>query len=586
MKSKLIVLLGIIVIVLVVLLNSTHKNIESNSNIEVTFDPQTRNYSATIHGYGQDQTIYAWYDEKDHWFFLPSYTEGFKLIDNTGVDAPYGIENIHFMYSKNVPTLFIDTTEDIGRLYEDKSNSVPGRIKIIEADGRTAYDGDLEGINGRGNTTWGADKHPYNIHLAKKSVLLGMGASKKWCLMACYKEGTHLNNRLAMDIANAFDMKYTSDSEWVDFYLNGEYLGNYLLMEPISISDSGIPGNNIEKWNEKNNEDIFTAANFVEDTYKGYLLDNGDMTEGTYLVERDSFFFYEAEKAGFSTEDGGTFTIKEPEYASREQVEYIKKYFEHVSDSVKDGSIDLDAFDLESLADRGWVEEITLNQDAFFASMYFYKLQGDDKLYSGPVWDYDRSFGENNSRNTDGKFVNPKSTTFEFAYWYKELVNDERFRPVMRSSLQDAQKELEKIVNEKIDDYSEYIRQSVIMDHIRWKYDLKMYDRPGLYESYDNNIRFLKWFLSERLNYLYDEWEVPHNELSFEGDGTLHKVTVRINDEVVLEKEVEDGKLFTEKLPELPEGYEGWRIEFCNEPYWQCLPVLEDIVIYASEAGE
>ncbi len=590
MKTKLLILLGGMVILFFILIRDfSGREYAAGGYMEITYDPLTMMYNATLHGDNDERQIISWFDseKEQYWFFLPEYTSGYEVIDRCDESAPHPLSEINFMYSENVPTLYIDIVDETEYIF-NRENWSSGTIKIINSKGDTEYDGELEKINGRGNSTWGTEKHPFNLHLKKKSVLLEMGASRKWCLLAMYKEGTHLNTKVTLDIAKAFGLRYTPDATWVDVYINGNYFGNYLLTEPIGVSDCSVPGYDLEKWNAENNEDLDSAPLFEEENYKGYLLENGDMTDGTYVVEKDTFFFYRDGKAGFSTEDGGTFTIKKPEHASKEQVEYIKPYFEHITETMMDDSmdIDLDAFDLESLADRGWVEEISSNQDAFYGSMFFYKLQGDDKLYSGPVWDYDRSFGENNSRSSEGRNVDPAKSMFEYAYWYRQLTEDPRFIPIMRNELEKATKALDRIYYEKIDEYSEFIRKSVEMDHIRFRTDRKIEDRPGNYASYDNNIRFMKWFMCNRLNNLYDKWEIDHKHLTFNGDGTPRKVTVKKDDQVILSTEVLDGDILHDRLPELSEEYEGWNVEFCDEPYWQFMPVFEDLVIYAKRSEE
>ena len=47
------------------------------------------------------------------------------------------------------------------------------------------------------------------------------------------------------------------------------------------------------------------------------------------------------------------------------------------------------------------VSAYVLNYDFGVTSMYFYKDMGDQKLYAGPVWDYDGCMGA-------GVFNNPK----------------------------------------------------------------------------------------------------------------------------------------------------------------------------------
>ena len=47
---------------------------------------------------------------------------------------------------------------------------------------------------------------------------------------------------------------------------------------------------------------------------------------------------------------------------------------------------------LESFARYFLIEDFSANHDAIFNSFFFYKESGDEKIYFGPVWDFDLAF--------------------------------------------------------------------------------------------------------------------------------------------------------------------------------------------------
>ena len=78
-------------------------------------------------------------------------------------------------------------------------------------------------------------KKPYRIELSNPISLAGMREDDDWHLFALYMDLTRMRIKLAMDLWNAL---YTTDqtailphSEYVLLYLNGEFLGLYLLAE-------------------------------------------------------------------------------------------------------------------------------------------------------------------------------------------------------------------------------------------------------------------------------------------------------------------------------------------------------------------
>ena len=54
-----------------------------------------------------------------------------------------------------------------------------GSLLLIDTDGTVSYDGEMDHIKGRGNTTWNLAKKPYNIKLSKKSGTDGNGKKQK-----------------------------------------------------------------------------------------------------------------------------------------------------------------------------------------------------------------------------------------------------------------------------------------------------------------------------------------------------------------------------------------------------------------------
>jgi len=108
------------------------------------------------------------------------------------------------------------------------------------------YDGELEKIHVRGNSTAGYPKKPYKIKLGKKANLLGMGSNKHWVLLANYQDPGLMRNKAASDLSGELGLTYMA-SEWVDVVVNGEFAGNYQLCEHIRIGKDRI---DIPDWED------------------------------------------------------------------------------------------------------------------------------------------------------------------------------------------------------------------------------------------------------------------------------------------------------------------------------------------------
>lgn len=494
-----------------------------------------------------------------------------------------------FMKSANIPAIFIETQSgSMDFLHSNKENKETGQICIIEENGNLEYNGKLESISGRGNTSWGYDKKPYSIKLQKEKALLGMDQGKKWCLLPIFAEKNRMNTKVALDIASELGLAFTSECTWIDLYLNGEYNGNYLLCEAIAVEDGRVEINNLEAQNRANNPNIDEADTFVTDSYKGCLLTNGGNIDGGYLVEKDVPSYYANEKSGFQTESGAYFSLKSPEHASKEQVEYIMNYFQTIENMINTDTPDYDNYiDINSFAARFLVDEISLNYDANVTSMFFYKDNNSSLLFAGPVWDYDGSMGwgkeDLHERCDYEQSIFNVRDGINTLNWYQQLYRNKKFYNRMTTDFENLLPYMETLLESKIDEYADYIRDSAQMDRMRWQYAYANTTNQGHYIDFDNNVKYLKYFLANRLNYLCEKWQISYKEFTSTGNGELHNVSFIVDNVCVETRMVQDGESMV-SLPPLDETkYSGWYFTFNREKYFNNLPIYEDCTLYAKE---
>lgn len=538
----------------------------------------------------EERLLYPWYNEADekYYFFLPAFVEEKDqyVKDTQGYD-------VVFLKSLHLPAVFIDTKSgSMDYLLEDKENEEAGSISIIEAGGNIEYSGILEKVSGRGNSTWEKySKKPYSIKLYETEALLGMDQGKKWNLLPIWREGNKMNTKVAFDIAEAMELPYTPECEWVDLYFNGEYAGNYLLTEPITVGSGRVDIYDLEEENTAINGNMEQASAFSEGDKKGYEIANGTDLSGGYLIEKDLTDYYNQETCGFVTASGKTFTINEPAHASWEQVTYIKDYIQMIENLILDHNTEYQNYiDLDSFAGRFLVDEISMNCDANITSMYFYKNKGEDFVYAGPVWDYDGAMGEVNSGFMEGMCVDYRWSTInsfrseeETLGWYASMYEDEIFYQKVLEKYAQALPEFEEILETRIDEYAEYIRASVEMDAIRWQNEDTRDDYPGHYRSFDNNVRYLKFYLANRLNYLNQRWGIDYKILDAPVTNETHSVIFKNGEDIIEVREVADGQVIME-TPYLDEDqYWGWYYEHSVEKLRAEIPVYEDIVLFARE---
>ena len=278
----------------------------------------------------------------------------------------------------NLPTVNIHTTDGVDITSRDYY--LTGVITIISNNGTHFYTDSLS-IRGRGNASWGFPKKPYKIKLNNKARLLGMKANAKdWTLINNYGDKTLIRNLLAFHISEQFQMAYTPQGRMVDVVLNGEYKGTYQLCDQIEVDKDRV---NIEKM---------TAAD--------EQLPN---LAGGYFVEWDAYA-YDEDNWFSTTRYGIPVTVKYPKadnivYA---QNNYLFTQMNRV-ETIISGSTYQDAnsghrsvMDSESFLKYQLIGELAGNTDTYW-SVKMYKLRNDDKFYTGPVWDFDLGF-ENDNR--------------------------------------------------------------------------------------------------------------------------------------------------------------------------------------------
>ncbi len=317
--------------------------------------------------------------------------------------------------SSNLPAVYLRTESgSLDFIHADKENKEPGDIRVYE-NGVLTLEKELKQIKGRGNSTWEYPKKPYNIKFDKKTSLLGMDKAKKWTLLANYIDLSLLHNAYGWELAEAFGLPYTSQYRFVDLYINGNYLGNYVICESIEVGENRVEITDLDKANEVANPDLELDTlprggtgpdNTVEPaSVKGSrkwieIPSDPEDISGGYLLEYDFQSRYDEELCGFVTQIGQPVVIKSPECASQAEVNYIADLMEAGSEALysptgynAEGKHYSEYFDVESLAAAYMLQELSMNYDAGFSSFYAFKPADDMKIHFGPIWDMDNAFG-------------------------------------------------------------------------------------------------------------------------------------------------------------------------------------------------
>ncbi len=463
--------------------------------------------------------------------------------------------SVVFLASSELPSVFINVPDGgLDRIHADKEHKEKGcSMLAVNEKGKTDYDGKLDSMKGRGNSTWGMVKKPYNIKLESKSKLFGMEKAKAWCLIANYEDKSLVRNQVTYGLGEAIGMKETPDCKNTDLYINGEYKGVYLITEKVEIKKNRVDIYDLEEATEEANEGKELSefaqkgfggkfSGFIENRQRWFEIPNdpSDITGG-YLLELEVADRYPNEASGFVTKHGQAVVAKSPEYASMAQIKYISSYWQEMEDALysedgknKNGKHFSEYIDTESFAKQYIIQEWSSNWDAGLTSNYFYKDIG-GKLVAGPIWDFDNALM--NTAGRDGTDLTDPTNLHaaKRSLWYNSLMGSKSFKATPniyalgmrhREFVAEVEKQMkEKVVpavsellDSKYDKYIEKVENSTVMNAIRWNY-YNTTNEVEILNNYTAEISAIKNFVSERTSFLSSALTVDNPEFEFKIDS-------------------------------------------------------------------
>ncbi len=431
-------------------------------------------FSVVLKTDGGEETIKSWKKDDTYYIFLPSGADPDQArivtnplfpirIDGRSVDGEtvcgafplfeklpltyrkWGKtqeEAVSFCQSENVPALYIDTASgSMDYIHEEKGNAEPGKLRLYRDDGTLDCDAQISTINGRGNSTWGLDKKPYSFELAQREDLLDMGAAKKWILLADAYDHTHMGNKMCYDLAAKAGCAYTPECRWVDLYLNGNYVGLYLLSERVEVD-----------------------AQRVDIPESGSFLISKERPDRAFGRSYASFFsrreyFYRIHNAGMEEEG-------------------IRQIWQSVEDAIfaedgidpRTGKSWEELIDVDSWARQYLICDSFMDCDAGHLSKFFYYDPRSDLVFAGPLWDMDAIY-----YGFYGYSINLLASGRRFAAdWGKEtmfyrLSQKDSFRQtVNRLYREEFRPLLLELAETGMDQYLEQIHSSSNLNNILW----------------------------------------------------------------------------------------------------------------------
>lgn len=246
-------------------------------------------------------------------------------------------------------------------------------------------------IRGRGHSSFLFPKFSYRLKFEEKISLFGLPENKDWILLSNFADKSMLKNKLTFCLAKKLNAPYVPRSEFVELYVNREYLGVYQLTEKIEVAKNRV---------------------------------NIPERSGAFLIEIDN---------KYSRKDSVLFTpffdiplhIHEEEHSllkdKKALKDFVGEFESYLLNDMSYSEKELSKWlDLESYFRVYWIQEFSRNVDGFLNSTYFTWVSNTPMKF-GPVWDFDIAYGGAHEINPEGWYTRNYS-------WNKELFSDVDFQ--------------------------------------------------------------------------------------------------------------------------------------------------------------
>ena len=406
----------------------------------------------------------------------------YKVSKSNGVSKTYTMDLTKFT---GLP--IVNITTDGNMPIVSKEDYITGTVTVDGGRGFDDLDSTIMEIRGRGNSTWGAPKKPYQMKLDSKEKFLDMPKQKKWIFLAEYSDKSLLRNTLAFELGYLSSLDWTPKSEFAEVYINGEYSGTYNVSEKVEeksarvdIGDEGFlleKDTNVQERVDPDDVYFNTSAYQGDDVIviKEPSIDRID--ENDFAYEQDSRFIYIRDyiNAFETVLFGDNFADPINGYAS-----YI---------------------DIDSFIDWFLINEIAKNVDAKnWSSIYFTHIPG-EKIKMGPLWDFDLGFGNldySDAQNVEGWWVKYNS-------WLNRLLDDPSFVLQVQDRFKNHYLTNKQFILEKIDSKAEMLNLAQQENFEKWQI-LGVQVWPNrldrVFDTYEEEVSSLKQWYESRISWL------------------------------------------------------------------------------------
>jgi len=294
--------------------------------------------------------------------------------------------------------------------------------KLLWHEGFASFSNQFENagvqLRGRGNSTWNhwAERRPFRLRFHEPRAMLESGyAHRDWIMLANSFDQTGMRNYFTLYLASLMgNTGFIPQSRFVHLYINDEYIGVYQLVDERDIGSGRFD-----------------------------FLIHSHPAVSEYLIEMDRRWDDAIDI--MINDQVRPHDIRLPSGRQRtpDHDEYVRRYLYEVTEALEshDWVKINEVIDISSFVDFYIINELVQNLDVAWASSFMQiRGQGSDRrLYMGPPWDFDMTFGIrilefycNDDRPGSARTRSPEGTPWVSGFrrhlWYVELIQVPEFR--------------------------------------------------------------------------------------------------------------------------------------------------------------
>lgn len=266
-------------------------------------------------------------------------------------------------------------------------------------------------INLRGASSYsGFDKEQYRFEFYQKEEentpldypFLNMPMASEWVLNGPYLDVSLMRNKLLYDLGKEIFV-YSPSSEFCEVFVDGQYKGVYLAVEPITSDRSRL---NLAKFGLLSGESAYIINRDRIETKEDPIITYGETSGNTYNSLYISYPSYKK------------ITTKQVDWIKEDVSKFEKVLYSENFDNKESGYSKY--IDVDNFVDYFIFNEVTMNRDAGNLSTYAYKNLNEKMKLA--IWDYNNAYDNYQWFESDFNEFRVVQNS-----WFDRLIQDKAF---------------------------------------------------------------------------------------------------------------------------------------------------------------